>query len=290
MSDDPAPADASQRDRGNTPAPGPGWRVTPPTRGQAGGSQPGAPNPRRRQRWIIALLVLGALALNLWISSLVLQPNPRVRIPYSPTFLAEVSSGNVSAISSTNASIQGTFKTAVKYPSDEQGVQATKYFSTQIPSFANNNQLFSELKSQKVTINANNPDTGPSFLTSLIFGFGPTLLLVLLFVFLIRRAASAGGGAGGLMSFGRSRARRVEAAEQPVTFADVAGIDEAKDELTEIVDFLKNPDKYLRLGGRIPRGVLLSGAPGTGKTLLARGSPARRASRSFRCRPLSSSR
>jgi len=133
-----------------------------------------------------------------------------------------------------------------------------------------NVSLTAELKSQKVTINANNPDTGPSFLTSLIFGFGPTLLLVVLFVFLIRRAAAAGGGAGGLMSFGRSRARRVEAAEQPVTFTDVAGIDEAKDELTEIVDFLKNPDKYLRLGGRIPRGVLLSGAPGTGKTLLAR--------------------
>ncbi len=72
------------------------------------------------------------------------------------------------------------------------------------------------------------------------------------------------------MSFGRSRARRVEADDQQVTFADVAGIDEAKEELTEIVDFLKNPDKYLRLGGRIPRGVLLSGAPGTGKTLLAR--------------------
>ena len=85
----------------------------------------------------------------------------------------------------------------------------------------------------------------------------------------MRRAASAAGG-GGLMSFGRSRARRVEAADQPVTFKDVAGIDEAKEELTEIVDFLKNPDKYLRLGGRIPRGVLLSGPPGTGKTLLAR--------------------
>src|SRR5207237_2722777 len=70
--------------------------------------------------------------------------------------------------------------------------------------------------------------------------------------------------------FGRSRARRVEAAEQPVTFKDVAGIDEAKEELSEIVDFLKNPEKYVRLGGRIPRGVLLSGAPGTGKTLLAR--------------------
>ena len=92
---------------------------------------------------------------------------------------------------------------------------------------------------------------------------------MLLFVFLMRRAAGA-SGAGGLMSFGRARARRVEGEEQTVTFADVAGIDEAKEELTEIVDFLKNPDKYVRLGGKIPRGVLLSGAPGTGKTLLAR--------------------
>ena len=193
-----------------------------------------------------------------------------MRIPYSPTFLDQIKAGNVSEISSTSDSIQGTFKTAVKYPPDENGVQATKYFSTQVPSFANSHQLSTLLENNNVTIDANNPDTGPSFLASLIFGFGPTLLLVLLFVFLIRRAAAAGGGAGGLMSFGRSRARRVEAAEQPVTFADVAGIDEAKEELTEIVDFLKNPDKYLRLGGRIPRGVLLSGAPGTGKTLLAR--------------------
>ena len=103
-----------------------------------------------------------------------------------------------------------------------------------------------------------------------MFGFGPTLLFLLLLVWIFRRAAQGGGGAGGLMSFGRSRARRVEAADQHVTFNDVAGIDEAKAELTEIVDFLKNPDKYLRLGGRIPRGVLLSGQPGTGKTLLAR--------------------
>ncbi|MGZ4306762.1 MAG: ATP-dependent zinc metalloprotease FtsH, partial [Solirubrobacteraceae bacterium] len=270
MSADPPHRDTQQPQRGDAPAPRPGWRVTPPPRGQANRPQPGAPNPRRTQRWLIAFLIFGALALNLWISSMVLKPNARVRIPYSPNFLAQVKADNVTEISSTGDSIQGTFKAAVKYPPNENGVQATKYFSTQVPSFANNSELSSLLQSHNVTIDANNPDTGPSFLTSLIFGFGPTLLLVGLFILLMRRAGAGAGGAGGLMSFGRSRARRVEAAEQPVTFADVAGIDEAKDELTEIVDFLKNPDKYLRLGGRIPRGVLLSGAPGTGKTLLAR--------------------
>jgi len=98
MSDDPARRDAPQQDRGNARAPGPGWRVTPPPRGQAGRQQPGTPSPRRTQRWLIAGLIIGALAINLWVSSRVLQPNARVRIPYTPTFLAEVTSGNVSAI------------------------------------------------------------------------------------------------------------------------------------------------------------------------------------------------
>ena len=162
------------------------------------------------------------------------------------------------------------FRAALTYPAGDPNATATKDFSTQVPSFANQSELSKLLEQKNVTIDAHSPDTGPSLIESLIFGFGPTLLLVLLFVLLMRRAAGAAGGAGGLMSFGRSRARRVEGSEQPVTFQDVAGIDEAKEELTEIVDFLKNPDKYLRLGGRIPRGVLLSGHPGTGKTLLAR--------------------
>ena len=92
------------------------------------------------------------------------------------------------------------------------------------------------------------------------------------------------------MSFGRSRARRVEASDQPVTFEDVAGIDEAKEELTEIVDFLKNPDKYLRLGARIPRGVLLSGRREPARRCWRGRSPARPACRSSRCRRRSSSR
>jgi cell division protease FtsH len=216
----------------------------------------------------VVLVIIGVLALNFWISSQALQPAARVQVPYSPTFLQEVKSGNVTQISSTGDSIQGTFKTGVKYPPTSSANPAT-LFSTQVPSFADNSQLSQLLQQHGVTINAHPANAGPSFVAELLFGFGPTLLLVLLFVLLMRRAAGA-GGAGGLMSFGRSRARRVEGQEQPVTFADVAGIDEAKEELTEIVDFLKNPDKYARLGGKIPRGVLLSGAPGTGKTLLAR--------------------
>jgi len=216
------------------------------------------------------VVVVGLLALNLWISSQALQPNAPVRIPYSPTFLAQIKAGNVKEISSTGDAVQGTFKSAIRYPAADQTAQPTTNFSTQIPSFASNSDLSAELARQNVTIDARAPNGGPSVIESLLFGFGPTLLLILLFVFIARRAAAGGGGAGGLMSFGRSRARRVEASDQQITFEDVAGIDEAKEELTEIVDFLKTPDKYLALGARIPRGVLLSGQPGTGKTLLAR--------------------
>jgi cell division protease FtsH len=270
---DEAPRTTPPRLRSNNPgqkqgATPPGWKVTPTPDGRGakpGQRPPGGPNPR----WLIALLILVLLGLNFWLSSQALKPNSRVRIPFSPTFLTQVNAGNVQEVTSTNNAIQGTFKKEVKYPENDKNAQATTRFSTQVPSFANGSELENTLISHGVTIDAKPPDTGPSWFASLIFGFGPTLLLILLFVFIGRRAAQA-GGAGGLMSFGRSRARRIEGGDQRVTFKDVAGIDEAKEELTEIVDFLRNPDKYLKLGGRIPRGVLLSGQPGTGKTLLAR--------------------
>src|SRR5207247_6224825 len=103
----------------------------------------------------------------------------------------------------------------------------------------------------------------------LLSSFGPALLFVLLFLWLSRRAAGAGAG-GILGSFGQSRARLYDAERPDVTFDDVAGIDEVKADLREVVDFLKEPQKYQRLGGTVPKGVLLVGAPGSGKTLLGR--------------------
>jgi cell division protease FtsH len=271
MADDPPRRQAPLRGRDGARPPGfPGWKVTPAPDGR-GARQDRTPAPAApRSRWWIVLVVVGLLALNLWISSQALQPNAPVRVPYSPTFLNQIQLKNVSEISSTGDAIQGTFKHAVRYPANDASVEPSTNFTTQVPSFANGSALFTELRQAGVIIDAKAPNPGPSLLVSLVLGFGPTLLLVALFVMFARRAAAGAGGAGGLMSFGRSRARRVEASEQPVTFEDVAGIDEAKEELTEIVDFLKNPDKYLALGARIPRGVLLSGPPGTGKTLLAR--------------------
>jgi cell division protease FtsH len=109
-----------------------------------------------------------------------------------------------------------------------------------------------------------------SFLLHLFVNWFPMLLLIGVWVFFMRQMQGGGGGGRGAMSFGRSRARLLGEDQVKITFADVAGVDEAKDEVKELVDFLKDPTKFQNLGGRIPRGVLLVGSPGTGKTLLAK--------------------
>jgi cell division protease FtsH len=112
------------------------------------------------------------------------------------------------------------------------------------------------------------PREEPSVLTSLLISWGPMLLLIGVWVYFMRQMQ--GGGKGGAFSFGKSKARMLDESTNSVTFADVAGCDEAKEEVKELVDFLKDPQKFQKLGGRIPRGVLLVGPPGTGKTLLAK--------------------
>ncbi len=228
------------------------------------GSPPAPPQPPRfrlSRRWILFALAL--LAFNFYVGSRAMQPPSRVRVPYSPFFLQQVSAGHVKEITSKGTAIQGTFTTKQRYA----GSKPSTRFRTEIPAFADNDALSRLLERKGVVVNAEPLDTGAPWWQNLLLGFGPTILFVLLLFWLLRRAGNVQNVLG---SFGRSRARRYQPSGDRVTFADVAGIDEAKGELTEVVDFLRHPDKYRRLGGRIPHGVLLSGAPGTGKTLLAR--------------------
>ena len=214
---------------------------------------------RSRGFWIYLVVLL---VLNYIISTVFLSGPPRITVPYT-TFLQQVQAGNIKDVSAQSNSLQGDFKKSISY-----GSASGTAFQTERPTFAQDD-LVSELAKQGVTITATAPGSG-SGLVNLLLSFGPTILLVGAFLYLSRRAGAAGAG-GILGSFGRSRAKLYTPdSAGKVTFADVAGIDEAKEDLAEVVDFLKTPEKYVKLGATIPHGVLLVGPPGTGKTLLAR--------------------
>jgi cell division protease FtsH len=247
----------------------PRGQQTPAGSGQRGpqpAGQPGLNSMRSSRFWLI---LTGLLVLNYIISSVILGSGvPKsVTITYN-VFIQQVSAGNVVSINSTADSITGVTKKPVAAAS---GPDTAMSFSTQRPSFATDDLLTLLIK-HNVKIVAQNPNPSTPFWESLLIGFGPTLLLVFGFIYLMRRSAAlAGGGAGGLLGrFGQSGARLYDPERPSTTFADVAGIDEVKSELMEVVDFLKEPERYRKLGGTVPKGVLLIGAPGTGKTLLAR--------------------
>jgi cell division protease FtsH len=245
---------STRADQRNEPAPPPAPRGSSPT-------QPQRPRFQVSRNWIIFALLL--LALNIYLGARATKEPSRVRIPYSPFFLQQVRDSHVKQITSKGTAIQGTFTEKQTYGDSKP----TDRFRTEIPAFADNDALSKLLESKGVVVNAQPLDTGPPWWQNLLLFFGPTILFVALLFFLVRRGGNVQNVLG---AFGRSRARRYQPSGDRVTFADVAGIDEAKEELTEVVDFLRHPEKYRKLGGRIPHGVLLSGLPGTGKTLLAR--------------------
>ena len=235
----------------------------------------GTPQPERKEDrrapqrfgWRNVGVFLGLLLVNYVVVSLLFgaAENPRVEIPYRPTFVAQLRDGNVATITAKGLGIEGTFEKAVRYPDAE--ASATTNFSTEVPEFADPAELDQLVQEHGVEVTAEpTVRETPLWLTFLMY-FGPALLLFGLWFWYLRRAGAAGGG---MFGFGRAKPTQYEPTTERVTFADVAGIEEAEQELVEVVDFLRDPAKYTKLGARIPRGVLLSGAPGTGKTLLAR--------------------
>ncbi|TAF99150.1 MAG: ATP-dependent metallopeptidase FtsH/Yme1/Tma family protein [Betaproteobacteria bacterium] len=196
-------------------------------------------------------LVIGLIVLTV-VQQFDKSGKPSASVAYSD-FLDDVRNKRV-----TEADIEGrtvTFKT-----SGGEGIR-----STTIPY--HDKDLINQLYESRVKVSGR-AEPQDSLLKTILFSFGPILLLIGAWIFMMRQMQ--GGGKGGAFSFGKSRARLLDENNNSITFADVAGCDEAKEEVTEIVDFLKDPTKFQKLGGRIPRGVLMVGSPGTGKTLLAK--------------------
>ncbi|HWL61675.1 MAG TPA: ATP-dependent zinc metalloprotease FtsH [Steroidobacteraceae bacterium] len=200
---------------------------------------------------LIWVVVIGTM---LFLFSRFMPPTaPATPISYSD-FLDQLESGRINSVTLQGEIIDALGKDNTRY----------RIFNPE----SENTLLIGALRKAEVTIEGKPPEQ-PHFLTQLLLQLAPALLLILVFVYMLRQMQGAAGGRGA-MSFGKSKARLLGEDQVNVTFADVAGVDEAKQEVGEIVDFLKDPGKFQKLGGKIPKGVLMVGSPGTGKTLLAR--------------------
>ncbi|HXX48157.1 MAG TPA: ATP-dependent zinc metalloprotease FtsH [Myxococcota bacterium] len=230
---------------------------------------PNTPEPTPRISPLSWLFLLALLGWNVW--AFVVRPGAQLELPYSE-FLAQVRAGNVTKVHIVGDAIDGAFAKPIAWPRPEPGAEkptaappAQSAFHTTFPSSLGDSGLVPLLEAHQVTIDVESP--AAPWLGLVLTSVLPILLMVGLLGWMGRQAARSQAG---MFGFGRNRARRYEADRPKVTFAEVAGADEAKADLAEVVDFLRRPAKYLEIGAHIPRGVLLVGPPGTGKTLLAR--------------------
>ena len=216
-----------------------------------------------RSLLIVVVVLLGWGLFQYFTQSSNSGPQDVLEVPYS-TFYQQVKLGNVQSVVFQGQDATGSFNNAITVPGSNNGLPSKHFHFTQLPN--GDPTLIPLLNQHHVSYQAKSAGDSNFFL-NLLFNLLPWILVFGVFIFIARRATQSQQN---IFSFGKSRAKLVMEDKPTTTFADVAGVDEAKNDLVEVVEFLKTPGKFQRLGGRIPRGVLLVGPPGTGKTLIAR--------------------
>jgi cell division protease FtsH len=217
---------------------------------------------------IVSAVLIFLLFMYLWNMFFRIGTPEYHTIGYSQ-FLEQLNAGNIHSVIIKELQLTGSLvkETPIQLP-DEKSTAPVKKFRTFLPSFQGED-LIKKLQEKNVLI-AVEPSEKGSFLWQILIGVLPWILIIGIWILLMRRAQQIQGGPGGLFTFGASKAKLFDAKKVSVTFKDVAGMNKVKQELKETIEFLKDPSKFRKLGAKVPRGVLLVGAPGTGKTLLAR--------------------